>query len=81
MTGVLYINNPNFYMIQNVLRDMLIAASSTDPSGQNPDKTLMAMADNVKMATVVVGTLPIVLIYPFVQKYFVKGMLVGSVKG
>ena len=68
-------------MIQNVLRDMLIAASSTDPSGQNPDKTLMAMADNVKMATVVVGTLPIVLIYPFVQKYFVKGMLVGSVKG
>ncbi|MBQ8884947.1 MAG: carbohydrate ABC transporter permease [Clostridia bacterium] len=81
MSGVLYISNPNLYMIQNVLRDMLIAASSTDPSGQNPDKTLMAMADNVKMATVVVGTLPIVLIYPFVQKYFVKGMLVGSVKG
>lgn len=81
MTGVLYINNPDLYMIQNVLRDMLISATSTDPSGQNPDKTLMAMADNVKMATVVVGTLPIVLIYPFVQKYFVKGMLVGSVKG
>lgn len=81
MTGVLYINNSNLYMIQNVLRDMLVAATSTDPSGQNPDKTLMAMADNVKMAAVVVGTLPIVLIYPFVQKYFVKGMLVGSVKG
>ena len=81
MTGVLYISNPNMYMIQNVLRDMLIAATSTDPTGQSPDKTLMAMADNVKMATVVVGTLPIVLIYPFVQKYFVKGMLVGSVKG
>ena len=40
----------------------------------------MALSSNIKMAIIVVGTLPIVLIYPFVQKYFVKGVILGSVK-
>ena len=38
-------------------------------------------ATSVKMAAVMVGTLPILCVYPFLQKYFVKGMLTGSVKG
>lgn len=79
MTGVLYISKPNLMVIQNILRDMMIAASSTE-SGQGGN-IYLSMADNIKMATVVVGTLPIVIVYPFVQKYFVKGMLLGSVKG
>ena len=80
MTGVLYITDSDLYVLQNILRDMLVAAN-TSTTGQGADRELMAMADNVKMATVVIGTLPIVCIYPFVQKYFVKGMLIGSVKG
>lgn len=81
MSGVLYITDPNKRLLQQLLRDMLIAATSTDVSGNGGDSHLMAMADNVKMATIVVGILPILAVYPFVQKYFVKGMLVGSVKG
>ena len=80
MTGILYITNTDLYMLQNILRDMLVS-SSTGSTGQGADRELMSMADNIKMATVVIGTLPIICIYPFVQKYFVKGMLVGSVKG
>ncbi len=81
MTGVLYITDANKRLLQQILRDILIAASSTDVSGNGGNTDLIAMADNVKMAAIVVGILPIVVAYPFVQKYFVKGMLVGSVKG
>ena len=42
---------------------------------------VIALASNIKMAIIVVGTLPIILIYPFVQKYFTKGVMVGAVKG
>ncbi len=81
MSGVLYITDENKRLIQNLLRDILLTASSTDVGGWGGDSELMAMAENVKMASIVIGILPIVLMYPFVQKYFIKGMLVGSVKG
>ena len=44
-------------------------------------QTSRMTATSVKMAAVMVGTLPILCVYPFLQKYFVKGMLTGSVKG
>lgn len=37
--------------------------------------------ESLRMATIVVGTLPILVVYPFIQKYFVKGVMIGSVKG
>lgn len=77
-TGVLYVSKrEEFQLIQNYLRRILISASSTEGV---MDPTIMSMSESVKMATVVVGILPIVLIYPFVQKYFVKGVILGSVK-
>ncbi|HHW89519.1 MAG TPA: carbohydrate ABC transporter permease [Clostridiales bacterium] len=81
MTGILYISKTHLLPMQNILRELLISASSTDASGHGGNRDLMALADNIKMATVVVGTLPIILVYPFVQKYFTKGVLLGSVKG
>ena len=40
----------------------------------------MAIADTIKYATIIVSTLPILLLYPFLQKYFVKGVLIGAIK-
>ena len=48
--------------------------------GGNTGGTITVTADAIKLATIVVSTVPILCVYPFVQKYFVKGMLVGSVK-
>jgi putative aldouronate transport system permease protein len=79
MTGVLYMqNSKDLWMIQQFLRNILITTSA----GQGVvDPDIMAMADSVKMAAIVISILPIILIYPFAQKYFVKGVLLGSVKG
>ena len=79
-TGVLYMAEvPRLQLIQNFLR-RIIASSNTTTGGGAGDDKYMLMGDNMKMAIVVVGTLPIVMVYPFVQKYFVKGVMLGSVK-
>lgn len=78
MTGLLYIKDTSKLLIQNVLRSMIVTASNT---GGGVDVDIMNMAESVKMASVVIGTLPIVIVYPFIAKYFTKGVLTGSVKG
>jgi putative aldouronate transport system permease protein len=45
------------------------------------DSTMNVSTDAVKSATIMVATIPILLVYPFLQKYFVKGVMVGSLKG
>ncbi len=79
MTGLLYIESPDKLLIQNVLRDMLVTASTT--SGTGTESNLMSLSEAIKMATVVISLVPIMCVYPFVQKYFAKGVILGSVKG
>jgi len=54
-----------------------------DQAGYNPDieGAMNATPEAVQAASIITATLPIIIIYPFLQKYFVKGVLVGSVKG
>lgn len=79
MTGLLYIESQNKLLIQNVLRGMLSTATST--SGVGGDSSQLALSESIKMATVVISMIPILCVYPFVQKYFTKGVMLGSVKG
>ncbi|MCT1403157.1 carbohydrate ABC transporter permease [Paenibacillus sp. p3-SID867] len=82
--GVLYINSEELRPMQVVLQMMLISASTNvaDPSiAAILQSEQMLPPETIKMAAVVVASLPIIMVYPFLQKYFVKGMLVGSVKG
>ncbi|OCT11364.1 ABC transporter permease [Paenibacillus pectinilyticus] len=82
-SGVLYINSDSLRPLQVLLQMLLISAS------QMADPSMAAMLESertvppqvIKMAAVVISSLPIVMVYPFLQKYFVKGMMVGSVKG
>ena len=76
MTGLLYIDKAELYTMQNYLRTLLNA--SLDASTQNPD--IMNSTEAVMMASIVVGIAPIVMAFPFIQKYFIKGMILGSVK-
>lgn len=82
--AILYINNPAKWPLQVFLRQVLLVLSSSELNSSmiDQDMSQMAqMAEPIKMAMVVVATVPIVLVYPFLQKYFVKGVLIGSIKG
>ena len=77
----MYIQNPDKYTLQLRLRGLLFG-NDLDNSGSNLEGIgTQVMTQSLKMATVVVSTLPILAVYPWLQKYFVKGVMLGSVKG
>lgn len=80
--AVLYINDNTKWPIQVLLRQIVILSSGGVGDSAQMDATYVAPPEqSVKMAVIVVSTLPILLVYPFLQKHFAKGVLLGSVKG
>jgi putative aldouronate transport system permease protein len=80
--ALLYLKNANLQPLQLVLRSILIL--NTTASGSMDAKTMVErqqMADLLKYTLIVVGSVPVLIMYPFVQRYFVKGVLIGSIKG
>ena len=83
----IYISNENLLPIQTILKQILASNISSEQMA-NLDSAALSRLNALKtvtskslsMATMMVATLPIVMVYPFVQKYFVKGVLVGSLK-
>lgn len=82
-TGLIYINNPDLQPIQTFLFRVIAQSSSSQMISAMP-ATMTSMqrttSESIKLATMILATFPIVCVYPFLQKYFVKGMLLGSVK-
>lgn len=78
--AMIFLRKRDLYPLQLVLREILISSSTdnmlTDVSSLDKEP----VAETVKYATVMAATLPILFVYPFLQKYFVKGMLVGAIK-
>lgn len=80
--GVMYLNDKALYPIQVVLRNMIQTPNvSQELAIANPMLLQTLPPETVKMATVVVAILPMLIIYPFLQRFFIKGMLLGAVKG
>lgn len=78
--GVIFINNPDLQPIQTFLYRIVAETGSTQIMATAGNITRTTTSLSIKLATMVVTTLPIVCIYPFLQKYFVKGMMIGAVK-
>jgi len=80
--ALLYISNRKLWPIQNFLREIITNVSGVDLMDSNAlfDKD-MPVSETVKLSTIVISTVPILCVYPFLQKYFVKGIMVGSLKG
>ncbi|CAM4488136.1 carbohydrate ABC transporter permease [Paenibacillus tarimensis] len=81
-SALLYLNDHTMWPLQVLLREIVMLSQmaigdvgSMDPNYVKPPE------QSVKMAVIVVGTIPILLVYPFLQKHFAKGMLLGSIKG
>ena len=79
----LYLTDQNRYPLQIFLREILImnTISANDIIDAESAEAIQGMADLLKYALIVVSTAPILLVYPFVQKYFVQGVMIGSLKG
>ncbi len=81
--AMLYISDPAKEVVQVVLRKIVLLAGSINAEGIDMDYGLFGAPPEkaVKMATTVVATVPILVVYPFVQRFFTKGVMVGAVKG
>jgi putative aldouronate transport system permease protein len=82
--GLIYVTEPRLYSIQNLLNRMLsnIQFLQQNNLGGNASQVAAKLPMNsVRMAMAVIGIFPIICIYPFFQKYFVKGLTIGAVKG
>ncbi|GIN14090.1 sugar ABC transporter permease [Niallia circulans] len=80
MHAILYINDPDKWPVQVLLRQIVVLATGLNYDGS--EYTSVPPPEiSVKMAVIVVATIPVLLVYPFLQKYFAKGALIGSMKG
>jgi putative aldouronate transport system permease protein len=79
--ALIYLKSANLFPLQLVLRSIIIQNNSAGTMDAMKMVERQQLAELLKYALIVIATLPVLVIYPFVQRYFVQGMLVGSVKG
>lgn len=85
--AMIYLRDPNHMPLQIVLREIIISesnlAQNTDAGAMMGEDTARQalLVESMKYAVIIVSTLPIMCLYPFMQKYFVKGIMIGSIKG
>lgn len=77
----IYLQDNTKLPIQNILRSILIANSNILNSAAAENDQVNQFAEAIKYSTIVLATVPVLCIYPFLQKYFVKGVMIGAVKG
>ena len=83
--AVLYLNSYDQYPLQVILKEIMTNATTqaamVKATGQIASAETLAMTESLKYSTILCACVPMLAIYPFVQKYFAKGLLIGSLKG
>lgn len=79
--ALVYIRDTSYYPLQLVLRKIVIESSPAFDNITSSSLTVAVNAETIKAASIIAGTAPIIVVYPFLQKYFVQGVMVGSLKG
>ena len=85
MTPMIYLTTPDYYPLQIILKDLLLESQSIGQGAAAADSAEIAKAqeyaDTIRYALIVVSIVPMLILYPFIQKFFEKGVTMGSVKG
>jgi len=79
-SAMLYIDTRSKYPLQLVLREILIANATSDMTTGVAMEDKAFVGETIKYSTIIVATLPILALYPFLQKFFVKGVMIGAIK-
>jgi len=80
-SAMIYLRERKYYPLQLILREILIASDTNSMTTGAAISDKVPIGETVKYATIMVATLPILFSYPFLQKYFVKGIMIGALKG
>jgi len=78
--AMIYLRDRELFPLQLILREILIQNNTNYMAGNASAEDVEAVGESIKYATIIVATLPILFVYPFLQKYFVKGVMIGSIK-
>ncbi len=83
MRGLIYLDKPEKYPLQMVIRSILIQTQMIEKDTIDIEElnAQMKLAEAMKYGVMIVSSVPVLLLYPFIQKYFIKGVMIGSVKG
>lgn len=79
-SALVYIRDRDLYPLQLVLREILISSNVQNMATDVSSGDVLAIGETIKYATIIVATLPILLVYPYLQRYFVKGVTIGAIK-
>ena len=84
--ALIYLNDQNIYPLQLILRNILLLDQmfdmmDSDPEARQEMMRLLQMKESMKFGIIVLPTLPVMVLYPFLQKFFVKGVMIGAIKG
>ncbi|WP_127587476.1 carbohydrate ABC transporter permease [Paenibacillus koleovorans] len=80
LDAMIYLRDRDLYPLQLILQEILITTSTESMTSSFSDYDKGLIQETIKYATIIVATLPILLLYPFLQRYFVKGVMLGSIK-
>jgi putative aldouronate transport system permease protein len=80
-SALIYVSKQALYPLQLVLRDILVSTSSITVEDWETQQALQNISQTIRYGIIVVSSLPVIMMYPFLQRYFVKGIMIGSVKG
>ncbi|WP_127590749.1 carbohydrate ABC transporter permease [Paenibacillus lautus] len=78
--ALIYLRDRNLFPLQLILREILIQNDTSSMMTSVGGGDRMPVGETIKYATIMVATLPILFLYPFLQKYFVKGVMIGAIK-
>jgi putative aldouronate transport system permease protein len=79
-SALIYLRDRELYPLQLVLREILISSNVQNMTTDVSSGDVLAIGETIKYATIIVATLPILLVYPYLQRYFVKGVTIGAIK-
>src|SRR5713226_2679877 len=79
-SALVYLRDRELYPLQLVLREILIASNTQNMTTDVSSGEQFAIGETIKYATIIVATLPILVVYPYLQRYFVKGVTIGAIK-
>jgi len=79
-SALVYLRDRDLYPLQLVLREILISSNVQNMTTDVASGDVLAIGETIKYATIIVATAPILFVYPYLQRYFVKGVTIGAIK-